>query len=155
MPTKIYQLKLGIKSSYLISDCGLIMIDSGPPKSLKAFQKQLKQFSLPADAIKLIVLTHADPDHAGSAKDIKEMTGAQVAIHAHESKTLEEGRNKWPPGVTLWGRINQFFLYPLFMKLIALPAMKPDIILQNDTYPLDEFGIARQIIHTPGHTRIC
>ena len=153
MAIKIYHLKLGINSSYLISDRGLIMIDSGPPKNLKTFLKQLKRLSVNPGAIKLIVLTHADPDHAGSARDIKEITGARVAIHAPDSKILEEGRNNWPPGVTPWGRINHFLLYPLFRKFIALPAMKPDIALEEDTYPLSEFGIAGQIIHTPGHTK--
>jgi hydroxyacylglutathione hydrolase len=153
MSAEIYKLKFGINHCYIIKGKDAIMIDGGPTKSGKSFQKQLKSLSFKPKEIKLIVLTHADPDHAGSAKDIKDITGARVAIHEYDRKILEEGRNNWPPGVTPWGKINHFLLYPLFLKLVSMPALKPDITLHHEAYPLDEFGIAGQVIHTPGHTK--
>jgi hydroxyacylglutathione hydrolase len=104
------------------------------------------------NCLKLIVLTHGDPDHVGSAKEIKEITGARIAIHEYDRKNLEEGRNNWPPGVTIWGKTTHFLLYPLFMKLIYFSPVQADIILHHEEFPLEEYGINGRIIFTPGHT---
>ena len=34
--------------------------------------------------VRLILLTHGDFDHVGSAKDLKALTGAKIAIHEHD-----------------------------------------------------------------------
>lgn len=77
MQVDIYKLKFGINHCYIIKGKDAIMIDAGPPKSGKSFMKKLNSLSIRPDEIKLIVLTHGDPDHAGSAKEIKEITGAR------------------------------------------------------------------------------
>jgi glyoxylase-like metal-dependent hydrolase (beta-lactamase superfamily II) len=40
----------------------------------------------------------------------------------------------------------------IFSFKIPFPKFTPDILLNNDPYPLAEFGIDGEIIHTPGHT---
>ena len=151
MPANIYKLKFGINRCYIIKDKGVIMVDSGPPKSGKSFQKKFNSLSIRPQEIKLIVLTHGDPDHAGSAKEIKEITGARIAIHEYDRKNLEEGINNWPPGVTIWGKTTHFLLYPIFMKLITFHPVKADITLLQEEFPLEEYGIKGKIIFTPGH----
>ena len=152
MPAEIYKLKFGINHCYIIKGKDAIMIDGGPPKSGKSFLKKLNSLSIRPDEIKLIVLTHGDFDHAGSAKEIKEITGARIAIHEYDRKNLEEARNNWPPGVTTWGKATHFVLYPLFMKLISFSPVKADIILHDEEFPLEQYGIKGRIIYTPGHT---
>ena len=128
------------------------MIDSGPPKSGKSFLKKINNLSIRPREIKLIVLTHGDPDHAGSTKEIKEITGARIAIHEYDRKNLEEGINNWPPGVTIWGKTIHFLLYPVFMKLITFSPVQTDIILDHEEFTLEQYGIKGKIIFTPGHT---
>jgi hydroxyacylglutathione hydrolase len=152
MPAEIYKLKFGINHCYIIKGKDAIIIDGGPPKSGKSFLKKLDSLSIRPDEIKLIVLTHGDFDHAGSAKEIKEITGARIAIHEYDRKNLEEARNNWPPGVTTWGKATHFVLYPLFMKLISFSPAKADIILHDEEFPLEQYGINGRIIYTPGHT---
>ncbi|GAJ17246.1 unnamed protein product, partial [marine sediment metagenome] len=41
-------------------------------------------------AIKFIVLTHTHIDHIGALKEVKEATGAEVAIHTDEAQALQE-----------------------------------------------------------------
>lgn len=149
METKIHSLKFGINRCYIIQSEGTIMIDGGPPKSIKKFKKYLDEFSINPAEIQLIILTHADFDHAGSAKDFKNLTGAKVLIHKNESKHLENGTMNWAQGVTAWGKISRFILKPLVASK-KLPKLKADIVMENAEFPLNEFGVYGKVILHPG-----
>jgi hydroxyacylglutathione hydrolase len=152
MPAKIYKLKFGINHCYIIKGKDAIMVDAGPPNSGKSFMKKLNSLSVRPDEIKLIVLTHGDPDHAGSAREIKEITGARIAVHEYDKKYIEDSIINWPPGATRWGKTTHFLLYPFFKKMFSFSPVNADITLRQEKYPLDEYGIEGQITFTPGHT---
>ena len=40
--------------------------------------------------IKFIILTHGHIDHIGAVKEVKEATGAEVAIHADDAESLQD-----------------------------------------------------------------
>jgi len=125
------------------------MIDSGMPNKLRLFKKVLARHKIDPARIKLIILTHSHFDHCGSAGEIRDLTGAKIAVHESERDCLEQGKVLIPKGVNLWGKITK----PLvFSFKIAFPKFTPDILLDNEPYPLSEFGIDGQILHTPGHT---
>ena len=42
--------------------------------------------------IKIIVITHGHIDHIIAVKEVREATGAEVAIHADDAKALQDGR---------------------------------------------------------------
>lgn len=127
------------------------MIDGGPPKALKTFKKYLGKLSINPTDIKLIVLTHGDFDHIGSAKEFKEITGAKIAIHNNDKNNLEKGSMKWSPGVTSWGKISRFIFKPILAGT-TIPVLKPDIILNDKDFSLTDFGIEGRIVFTPGHS---
>jgi glyoxylase-like metal-dependent hydrolase (beta-lactamase superfamily II) len=151
MTPKIFTFKFGINSCYVIKDKGAIMIDGGPPNKRKAFLKQIKKFSIDPEEIQLMVLTHGDFDHVGSAKEIKESTGAQIAIHEKDKMNLEQGRFNWPKGVTTWGKFSRTIFYPI-LKRLKVPVAKADIVLGDEGLSLLEYGIEGKVIYTPGHT---
>jgi hydroxyacylglutathione hydrolase len=101
--------------------------------------------------IKLIVLTHSHFDHCGSAREIRDLTGAKVAIHESERTYLEDGGMLIPKGVNIYGKITKPLLFPFFKK-ISFPKLKPDILITDKPYPLSMYGIEGNIMHTPGHT---
>jgi hydroxyacylglutathione hydrolase len=148
MKNQIFTLKFGINRCYIIKGKQAIMVDGGPPNQIHHFLKQLSVIGMKPEEIKLIVLTHGDFDHIGSAKAIKEATGAKVAIHENDRKLLEEGRFNWPPGVTPWGISARFLVKPFF-KHKKIPPLKPDIVLTEKDFPLDDYGINGKIIYTP------
>ena len=60
-----------------------LIIDPGA--EARRILKRVKDLEL---KIKFIVLTHAHGDHIGAVKQVKEATGAEVAIHADDAKSL-------------------------------------------------------------------
>ena len=40
--------------------------------------------------VKIIVLTHGHMDHTGALAEVKEATGAEVAIHANDAPYLQD-----------------------------------------------------------------
>ena len=151
MAVRIYPIYLGVDHCYLVQGERIIMIDGGTPKQAKNFIRALNRLSIRPEDIELIVLTHGHWDHIGSAKDIKEITKAKLALHQQEKDWLEKSLKLLPPGVTLWGNVFARIM-ALFMPLVHIPATGVDIILENGEYPLTEYGIPGKIMYTPGHS---
>jgi glyoxylase-like metal-dependent hydrolase (beta-lactamase superfamily II) len=67
---------------YLVEDADkLILIDTGLPRSDKKIVKYIESLVRKPTDVSTIVLTHFHIDHVGSAKKMKELTNAQVAVH--------------------------------------------------------------------------
>ena len=142
---------MGAGNCYVIKDKGAIMIDSGTPNKGKNFVKSLKKLSIKPEDIKLVILTHGHWDHIGSAKEIKEITGAKIAMHQLEKDCLEKSLMLVPPAVNRWGHIFAWIM-SRFMPLVHIPSTDVDIILGDENFSLVEFGIPGKVIHTPGHS---
>ncbi len=151
MRVNIHSILLGFDQCYIIQCEKVIMIDGGGPKQGKGFTKALERLSLKPEDIKLIVLTHGHWDHIGSAKEIKSITGAKLALHQQEKDWLEKSLTPLPPGVTPWGHIFVKIL-AMFMPLVHIPATNVDIVLGDGDFPLTEYGIPGKIVYTPGHS---
>lgn len=129
------------------------MVDSGMPGKIEVFKKELSKIGMSPEEIRLIILTHSHFDHCGSAFDIRNLTGARVAIHESEKIYLEKGGILIPKGVNLTGKITQPIVFNLAKNLSSKKTrFTPDILIKDEPYPLSEYGINGNIIHTPGHT---
>jgi len=151
MKTEIFHIKLGLNSCYLISGREIVLVDGGPPNKLEVFKKELSRLGINPRGIKLIILTHSHVDHAGSAKEISELTGAKIAAHQTEGKYLENEAMLIPKGVNFNGKVTKPILFPILSR-IKFPRFKPDILLSEEPMLLSEYGIDGSVIHTPGHT---
>jgi glyoxylase-like metal-dependent hydrolase (beta-lactamase superfamily II) len=152
MGASIYTIPLGFDNTYIVKDKGVIMIDSGEPKKGKTFLKDLEKTAINPDEIQLIILTHGHWDHIGSAAEIKKLTGANVVLHQNEKHWLEESLKPMPPGVTTWGKISTKLFSWTIVPFVHIEPTKIDIVLQDETFSLVEYGISGKIVYTPGHS---
>ncbi len=83
--------------------------------------------------IKVIALTHGHGDHVGALSEVKETTGAEIAIHANDARSLQASPSREASSPSAQ----------------ALPA--PDRLLKDED-TIDIGKLHFQVLHTPGHT---
>lgn len=155
MNVEIFPISLGLDQCYILRGEKVIMIDGGSPNQGKNFLASMQRLSILPQEIQLIVLTHGHWDHIGTAKEIKELTGAKIALHYKDKDCLEKSLKPLPPGVTTSGKIFVMVMklsMPLVDRLIHIPPTKVDIVLGDEVFSLSEYGIPGKILYTPGHS---
>jgi glyoxylase-like metal-dependent hydrolase (beta-lactamase superfamily II) len=101
-----------------------------PGDEAKLILSEVKDLGLD---IKVIALTHGHIDHIGALKEVKEATGAQVAIHTDDVRTLKQK------------------LLSIFLGIRHRSPPPPDWLLEDgDTISLGNLKFT--VLHTPGHT---
>ncbi len=152
MGVRIHPIRLGFDHVYVLKGEGVVVIDGGSPKQLGNFVKGLKKIFIRPDEVGLIILTHGHWDHIASARDIKDLTGAGIAMHHREKEWLENSLKPMPPGVTAWGRVFGKILGALVVPFVRIPPAKVDLVLEDGELSLAEYGIPGTVIHSPGHS---
>ncbi|MDH3292625.1 MAG: MBL fold metallo-hydrolase [Gemmatimonadota bacterium] len=148
---EIIPIALGFDTCYVLKAGGVIAIDAGAPHKGKSFVRGLERAGIQPEEVKLIVLTHGHWDHIGSARDLKSLTGAELAMHELDVPCVEQSLTPLPPGVTRWGQVF-IAIHKLFMPLIRVPSTNVEHVLGNDGLSLTAFGIPGRVLHTPGHS---
>lgn len=142
----VVTVRLAISNVYLVGgETGSVLVDAGDPGNGERILEKLARAGVGPGEISLILLTHGHVDHFGSAAELKELTGAPVAIHEKDASPLRRGRNPYLPPTGLEGRL----IRPLLKH--EAPPVNPDILLGDET-DLEEWGVRGQAIGTPGHT---
>lgn len=151
MDKRITSISLGFDQCYLIQADGLIAVDAGVRGKGGKLLRSMEQAGLSPEDLRLIVLTHGHWDHIGGAREIKEATGARIAMHQREAGWLEGSEISLSPGVTAWGRVFASVM-KLFMPMVRIPPAEVDLKLGDEDFPLKGFGVNGRVVHTPGHT---
>ena len=142
---------------------GHIMVDSGwdSQESLWALQEGVKGANLKLRDITKVIITHIHPDHYGLSSKIKQICGAQVAIHRMDAgfilprykdfadlikKTEELLRQNGVPH----NELPQLKEASLWMNKYVTPDL-PEVKLEDgDTICNDSFEF--EVLWTPGHS---
>jgi len=138
MATNIHTIPLGFDQAYLIQEKGTIMIDGGEQKKTEEFKEALEELSIKPEEIRLMVMTHGHFDHIGSAKEIKELTGAKIAIHHTEKDWLEQGQKIMPPAVGIWGSI-MWAISSAVKPFYVVPGTPVDVVIGDEGLSLEEY----------------
>ncbi|MEK7874495.1 MAG: MBL fold metallo-hydrolase [Chloroflexota bacterium] len=126
--------------AYLLVDRTLAVIDTGFPGNADRFCRYIRKIGRKPEELTSILLTHRHLDHAGSAADLAQQTGARVLAHLAETREL----NGKPHVVSTWSKRRA----PMRLRMAA-PAPVDGFLADGDVVPL--LGGVR-VIHTPGHT---
>ncbi|RLD54039.1 MAG: hypothetical protein DRI97_12295 [Bacteroidetes bacterium] len=149
---KVHRISLVNVSAFLIYRPGeAILVDSGNGGSEQKILDTLWDLGLELNMLKLVILTHAHFDHAGSAGKLKELTACKVMSHNSEISRLKAGYAPLPPGTRWKARLLVGLGRTFRSSMGKFPPVEPDIAIQ-DTFDLNEFGFPGRVIHTPGHT---
>jgi len=128
----------GLELGPFASNCYIVGADSGNEGIVIDPGAEADRILSAADDlglnIKIIALTHGHMDHVGALAEVKKATGAEIAIHADDARSLQ-ARN---PFGSIFGGPSQ-----------AMPA--PDRLLKGgDTIAVGDLHLL--VLHTPGHT---
>ena len=162
LPGEVKVIPLEFTKVFLIPvNNGYLLIDNGYEKEYGRFLKGLDEHNIDIMDIKYLMITHHHDDHAGF---LNKMTARnktlRVILHEKSVPLLAAGENNKKNG----GGIINHVIYALFrIKMLITPdwdfrfppyiARKQDIVLRGERTPLpEEVGLARNVIHTPGHS---
>jgi glyoxylase-like metal-dependent hydrolase (beta-lactamase superfamily II) len=154
LPTNVYVVEGGD---------GHILVDSGwdTQESLWALQEGTKAANIKLRDIKKLVVTHIHPDHYGLSSKIKQVCGAQVAIHRVDAgfisprykdfadllqKTEDLLRQNGVPQ----DELPQLKEASLWMNKYVTPD-PPDVMLEDGSI-ISNDSFSFQVIWTPGHS---
>ncbi|AFH62671.1 MBL fold metallo-hydrolase [Paenibacillus caseinilyticus] len=138
-----------VNAHLLLGPDGCVLIDAGIPGSEQKIGRALAKEKLTFKDIKLIIITHAHVDHAGSAARMRELSGAPILAHEDDAKyySREEQMSFCPTG-----RFARLFLKTGFI-LQPYETFTPDVrISGKQAIDLSRYGIPGKAAHTPGHT---
>ena len=129
----------GLSSFLFATNDGLILLNTGSPKSGPLIAASIRKLGFKPEDIKIIINGHGHSDHAGAFAYFKQLSGAQVAIMQEDVAMIEDG-----------GKSD--FHYGKDWQVMGQPPVKVDRVLHDgDTVTLGEVTLTAH--HTPGHTR--
>jgi len=126
--------------AYLVLGTEVCLIDSGVNNSNTLIFDYLENMGRKPEEISLMVLTHAHPDHIGSARAIKAATDCTVATHPETQAWVEDVEQQFKERPV-----------PGFHTLVGGSTAVDRLLQDGDVIVLDPVSL--EVILTPGHAR--
>ena len=122
----------------IINEKELLIVDTGTPGNAKKTIEYIQTIGHQPTEVATIILTHYHMDHAGSVKDLKDLTNAQIAVSAQD-KDYVSGAKPYPKPKNILMRAASSF--------IKVAPVNVDITLRDG----DKIG-GLTVIDAAGHT---
>lgn len=145
----VHLVRLGMVNAYIVEVNGmLLLVDTGFPRSARTILAAVDQLGYSPSDLKDIILTHAHPDHVGSAAEIVRITGAQTWMHKDDVAAAQGA--KLPAVRPADGFVPKLFYAALHLLPRNFEGVRIDHIIEDeDILPFGDL----QAIHAPGHCR--
>ena len=144
------QISLGYVNAYLLEAEGnLTLIDTGVRSSATKILAAVAEIGRESGDIQNIVVTHLHADHAGSLKELKQLTGAPAWMHAVDAEMVRMGRSLRPlaPGPGLLRRLISR------LARSRTSGIEPtEVEHELVDGQILEFAGGAKVIHAPGHS---
>jgi glyoxylase-like metal-dependent hydrolase (beta-lactamase superfamily II) len=146
LPLPMY---LGAVNCYLIeTTAGYFLVDTGCSFRRRMLERGLENAGCMPGDLKLILLTHGDFDHTGSAGYLRQKYGAKIAMHSGDAGMAESGNmfsNRKADSALINKVASQIYGFGLSERFST------DIFLDERT-DLIEYGFPGSILSIPGHS---
>jgi glyoxylase-like metal-dependent hydrolase (beta-lactamase superfamily II) len=151
----IHRLTQGVVNFYLIEEGGrLLLVDAGAPGDWDLLVRTVGDLGRGLDDLEAVLLTHAHPDHIGTAERARTTAGARVWVHQADAAMASEGT---PPNND--GKARSYLLRAEFYRTLLSLARRgatrivpvKEVTTFADGETLDLPGRPRAV-HAPGHT---
>lgn len=143
--TQIVPIRLKWSNAYLLKGRQPILVDTGSPGDKDTLIQALEREQVSLNDLSLILHTHGHGDHCGCTQALKQLSNVSVAIHQADHDMLMAGQN----GELNPTRLTGWLMRPLVD--LPFPGLTADIVIK-DELSLEVYGVAAQLIFTPGHT---
>ena len=152
MAEEIQLMNLGFVNAYLLqAGDGYILVDTGIAQHWDRLEKELLKAGCLPSKLKLVAITHGDFDHTGNCARLQKKYKARIAMHEADADMVKSGKPLKRQTRGLMAKVFQL-VGRLMGRRGGFETFQPDILLK-DGQSLIEYGLAAQIIHTPGHTK--
>jgi glyoxylase-like metal-dependent hydrolase (beta-lactamase superfamily II) len=152
MAEEIHLINLGFVNAYLLqAGDGFILVDTGIAQQWDRLEKELLKSGCLPSKLKIVVITHGDFDHTGNCAKLQKKYQARIAMHEADADMVKSGRPLKRQTRGLMAKLFQV-VGKLTGRRGGFETFQPDVLLK-DGQSLSEYGLAAQIIHTPGHTK--
>ena len=152
---QVFHIQNYFSEAYLVKGSGekLILIETGVPVAgyQDSLVNSIKKLGFKPENIALAIVTHGHGDHAGNAKFLQQTFQIPIAGSKWDMDKFNSGKTDLSKSedVSIWG--NRLRPY----SDLSYQAFTPDIIVDDTSLDLTEYGVNGKIIpikggHTPG-----
>ena len=142
-------LRLGTVNCFLVkTGQGFVLIDTGSPQARVELEREMAGAGCTPGKLNLIILTHGDFDHMGSAAYLRERLETKIAMHQDDSGMAERGDMFWnrSSGNPIMGAIA-----PLLFRFGKANRFTPDVQV-GEGDDLSAYGLDARVLSLPGHS---
>jgi glyoxylase-like metal-dependent hydrolase (beta-lactamase superfamily II) len=147
----LWELKMGMVNAYLLeTGDGLVLIDAGWPNKADAIFRAVHNTGHDPKNIRHLVLTHGHIDHAGSAAEVIQRTGARAYAHAADLDLINKGQAEHA-GTSITLGVIPKLVYLFFIKpggTTYKPFAIDQTLEDGQSLPM---APDVEVIHSPGH----
>lgn len=154
MPQTVTRLTLGsglfsVNCHLITTDLGFVLVDTGTRRQRSKLAGRLRAHGCGPGSLKLILITHGDLDHIGSAAHVRKEFGAPIAMHEGDVQMSATGNifsgRKAP------NRLMQAVVPPV-LRLPEEDRFEPDVLVDEGS-DLVEYGLAgASVLLLRGHS---
>ncbi len=139
----------GVNCYLLGVDDGFVLIDTGMRSQRARLQEALVAQGCTPGTLKLILITHGDFDHIGSAAHLRRTHDAPIGMHAGDVSMGKDG-DMFAGRTTPKAVVRT--LLPLLVRLPESDRFEPDVLLAEDS-DLSGYGLSgARILLLQGHS---